>query len=1597
MPRRTDIRHILVIGSGPIVIGQACEFDYSGTQACRVLREEGIRVSLINSNPATIMTDPEFADATYIEPITPAFVEQVIADQLEAGFPIDALLATLGGQTALNTAIALDQLGVLEKYDVELIGADIPAIQRGEDRQIFKDIVRSVGGDVPRSAVCHTLEQVRETVADLGLPVVIRPSFTMGGLGSGLAYTDGELDRIAGTGLAASPVHEVLIEESVLGWKEYELELMRDGNDNAVVVCSIENLDPMGVHTGDSITVAPAMTLTDREYQAMRDLGLDILRAVGVATGGCNIQFAIDPDTGRMIVIEMNPRVSRSSALASKATGFPIAKIAAKLAIGYTLDEIANDITKATPAAFEPSLDYVVVKIPRFAFEKFPGADPTLTTTMKSVGEAMSIGRSFAEALGKAMRSMETKLSGFWTGPVAGPGELDALLESLRIPTDGRIYGVERALALGATVEQVHEVTEHRPVVPRPDRPDPGHRHRRPGRRRTGRGPAPHREAVRALGSQIAVLRPEFGTAGGGAEGAERRVREYRWSLGIRPVYKTVDTCAAEFEALTPYHYSAYETDPAAESEVAPQTERPKVIILGSGPNRIGQGIEFDYSCVHAALALRDVGFETVMVNCNPETVSTDYDTSDRLYFEPLTAEDVLEVVHAERQSGTVAGVIVTLGGQTPLKLAETLQQAGVPILGTQPEAIDLAEDRSRFGELLATAKLPAPLYGMATSFDQAHLVAERIGFPVLVRPSYVLGGRGMEIVYDDEALADYISRATEITDAHPVMVDKFLDDAIEIDVDALCDGTEVYLGGVMEHIEEAGIHSGDSACVLPPITLGRSDIDVVRRHTEAIALGCGVRGLLNVQYALKDQTLYVLEANPRASRTVPFSSKATAVPLAKAAARIMTGSTIAELRLEGLLPATGDGGALPNDAPVAVKEAVMPFHRFRRPDGTGVDSLLGPEMRSTGEVMGIDAAFGPAFAKSQTASYGSLPTSGTVFVSVANADKRSMVFPMKRLADLGFRIVATEGTAEMLRRNGMTVEVVRKHFEGPDNIVEKIRAGEIDLVINTPYGQSGPRIDGYEIRTAAIEHRHPLHHHGGRCGRGDPGHRGADPLARRRRPVAGAAGPAADSLGRVGNDGGCGFALMGTLDQAYRKLARPVLFRIGHGDAEAAHHRTLQWLAAVGERPTLGRAAGRLLARHRSPRNVFGVEFPSAVGSRRRGRQGRCRAEGLARAGFRLHRTRHRHGAPAAGQPEAPAVPATRLRGGDQPDGVQQRRVRRAGRPAHRDRPDRDPGGRLARQIEGDSGRGGRRRLPDLAPRRARAGRLHRRQRVLAQHPGAAVAAGPRPARRAARRAHRRGRCAGVAGRPRRAAGAGAGEDRPGPDRRRHRRRAAGLYRPTVAGVIAVNTTLSRDGLEPSDVIDGAEPGGLSGAPLRSRALEVVRFLRAHTDLPLIGVGGIGTPEDGLAMLDAGADLLQLYTGFIYQGPGLVSGAQRGDRGPSAARPSRDQHTGDVIDLIATIVAIVGLVAAVGAAAYLGLLQTAASKTWRQRRARRSPTSASADPGGRRRGGRRGSVAWCSPPETVPSPTSWRSSSAGLRRGRRQRADLRPRRVPPH
>ncbi len=1062
MPRRTDINSILVIGSGPIVIGQACEFDYSGTQACRVLREEGFRVILVNSNPATIMTDPEFADATYIEPIQPEYLEQVIAAERP-----DALLATLGGQTALNAAVTLHESGVLARYGVELIGASFEAIQSGEDREKFKEIVAAldvpgVRAEVARSVICHTIDEVVAAAGQLGYPVVVRPSFTMGGVGSGFAHDEAELRRIAGLGLSASPTTEVLIEESVLGWKEYELEVMRDKADNVVIVCSIENLDPMGVHTGDSITVAPAMTLTDREYQNMRDVAIAVIRAVGVDTGGCNIQFAINPDNGRLIVIEMNPRVSRSSALASKATGFPIAKIAAKVAVGYTLDEIPNDITAETPASFEPTLDYVVVKAPRFAFEKFPTADSTLTTHMKSVGEAMAIGRNFTEALGKALRSLEDARAGFdFTSPVETT--LDELLGVLARPHDGRLNGVMQAFRLGATAEQIHAATRIDPWFV--------------DQLQLVFEVAEHVRQAPELTADLLRLAKRHGLAD--SQIARLRnlstdvVRGVRWALGVRPVYKTVDTCAAEFAARTPYHYSSYD----AESEVAPR-QKPAVLILGSGPNRIGQGIEFDYSCVHAAMALREAGYEAVMVNCNPETVSTDYDTSDRLYFEPLTLEDVLEVYHAEAKAGPVAGVIVQLGGQTPLKLAQALKDAGVPIVGTPPEAINLAEERGAFGTVLAEAGLPAPAYGMAESAAEALDIAHDIGYPVLVRPSYVLGGRGMEIVYDDASLAGYIERATDITPAHPVLVDRFLDDAIEIDVDALYDGTELYLGGVMEHIEEAGIHSGDSACALPPITLGNEVIDEIRVSTEAIARGVGVRGLLNIQFALLGDILYVLEANPRASRTVPFVSKATDTPLAKAATRISLGATIAELRAEGLLRREGlDGTTTLQSAPIAVKEAVMPFNRFRTADGSWVDTLLGPEMKSTGEVMGLDVTFGTAFAKSQAASFGNVPTTGTVFVSMANRDKRHAIFPVKRLADLGFKVVATEGTAQVLRRQDVEVTVIRKASQGPGpngekTVVQAILDGEVDLIFNTPHGISkdgSPRRDGWQIRSAAI------------------------------------------------------------------------------------------------------------------------------------------------------------------------------------------------------------------------------------------------------------------------------------------------------------------------------------------------------------------------------------------------------------------------------------------------------------------------------------------------------------------------------------------------
>ncbi|MGM1016324.1 MAG: carbamoyl-phosphate synthase large subunit [Actinomycetota bacterium] len=1052
MPKRDDISSVLVIGSGPIVIGQACEFDYSGTQACRVLREEGVRVILVNSNPATIMTDPDFADATYVEPITWQVIEAIIAKEKP-----DAILPTLGGQTALNAAIDLHKHGILEKYDVELIGANFEAINKGEDRQIFKQLVLDAGADVADSRIAHTMDEVLAAADELGYPLVVRPSFTMGGLGSGFAFDEADLRRMAGAGLHDSPTNEVLLEESILGWKEYELELMRDTADNTVVVCSIENVDPVGVHTGDSITVAPALTLTDREYQNMRDIGIDIIRAVGVDTGGCNIQFAVNPANGRIIVIEMNPRVSRSSALASKATGFPIAKLAAKLALGYRLDEIPNDITGVTPASFEPTLDYVVVKVPRFAFEKFPAADTTLTTTMKSVGEAMAIGRNYATALQKALRSLEKRGSSFHWGDE--PRSLEELLEVSRTPTDGRIVVLQQALRKGATIEQAFEATAIDPWF---------------------------LDQIVLINEVAEIVRaaPELDAATiryakehgfSDAQLAQLRglgeddVRTARHGFGVRPVYKTVDTCAGEFPALTPYHYSSYDS----ETEVAP-SERTKVVIIGSGPNRIGQGVEFDYSCVHASFALSDAGYETVMVNCNPETVSTDYDTSDRLYFEPLTLEDVLEVLDAEAASGTILGVVCQLGGQTPLGLAKGIEAAGYAILGTSPDAIDLAEERALFSGILDAAGLLAPRHGTATDVEGAVAVAEDIGYPVLVRPSFVLGGRGMEIVYDTASLRDYFVRTAGeviVGPGMPLLVDRFLDDAIEIDVDALYDGTELYIGGIMEHLEEAGIHSGDSSCTLPPISLGRSDIDRVRIATEAIARGVGVRGLLNVQFAISAGVLYVIEANPRASRTVPFVSKALGIPLAKAASRVMVGATIDELRREGMLPER-DGSRVPLGAPVAVKEAVLPFKRFRTRDGKIVDSVLGPEMRSTGEVMGIDKDFPTAFAKSQAAAYGGMPTSGTVFISVADSDKRAVILPAHRLKQLGFTIVATEGTAEILSRNGISVTVVAKYSEtqesGVRNIVDLINDGEIDIVVNTPSGGTA-RADGYEIRAAAV------------------------------------------------------------------------------------------------------------------------------------------------------------------------------------------------------------------------------------------------------------------------------------------------------------------------------------------------------------------------------------------------------------------------------------------------------------------------------------------------------------------------------------------------
>ena len=1042
MPRRTDIQKILLIGSGPIVIGQACEFDYSGAQACKILRQEGYEVVLVNSNPATIMTDPEFADATYVEPITPEFVAKIIEKERP-----DACLPTLGGQTGLNVAMELALSGVLETHDVELIGASPDTIRRAEDRRLFKEVMTEAGLNLPRSKFAYNLDEALEVAEEIGYPVVVRPSYVLGGGGSGVVDNPADLKKIAAEGLRLSTISEVLVEESIAGWKEFELELMRDVADNVVVVCSIENLDPMGVHTGDSITVAPAMTLTDVEYQGMRDDGARIMRAIGVETGGSNVQFAVEPETGRRVVIEMNPRVSRSSALASKATGFPIAKIAAKLAVGYTLDEVTNDITKKTPASFEPSIDYVVVKIPRWTFEKFPAADPTLGTKMKSVGEAMAIGRTFTEALQKGFRSLERGHDGISDG--ADPTTPEDLLESLGRPTEDRVHLAYSALLQGRTpqevadaskfdlwfVEQIALIAQAETALEAYDSLD-------------SLDERDLREAKR-FGFSDPRLARIFDTT-------EETVRARRKELGVLPTYKTVDTCAAEFEANTPYYYSTYEE----EDEVVP-SDKKKVLILGSGPNRIGQGIEFDYCCVHAAFALRDAGFETIMLNCNPETVSTDYDTSDRLYFEPLTFEDVMNVIEKEQPWG----VMVQLGGQTPLKLATALAEAGVPILGTSPDAIDRAEDRERFGDLLADLGLPHPPNGIARSFAEARAVAASIGYPVLVRPSYVLGGRAMEIVYEESTLERYMTEAADVSPAHPVLVDRFLEGAIEVDCDAIYDGSELYVGGVLEHIEEAGIHSGDSACALPPFTLGDDQVSRVIEGTRAIAEGLGVKGLINIQFAVRDENVYVLEANPRASRTVPFVSKVTGVPLAKVAARVMAGESLSSIRDEGLLPETSIGHDRLEH--VAVKEAVMPFERF-----PGVDTILGPEMRATGEVMGVDRNFGIAFAKAEIGAGVTLPMKGTVFISVANPDKRSVIFPAKRLHDLGFHLTATKGTAQVLRRAGVDCEVVPKISDGvagEDGLGARIASGAIEMVFNTPFGR-GARTDGYLLRTAAVD-----------------------------------------------------------------------------------------------------------------------------------------------------------------------------------------------------------------------------------------------------------------------------------------------------------------------------------------------------------------------------------------------------------------------------------------------------------------------------------------------------------------------------------------------
>jgi carbamoyl-phosphate synthase large subunit len=1039
MPKRTDIKSILIIGAGPIVIGQACEFDYSGAQACKALREEGYRVILVNSNPATIMTDPSLADATYIEPITPEMVEKIILREKP-----DALLPTMGGQTALNTAMALAKSGTLERLGVELIGAKADVIDRAEDRLKFRDAMAEIGIAGPKSAIAHNVEEARAALELVGLPAVIRPSFTLGGTGGGIAYNRAEFFEIVTSGIDASPTNEVLVEESVLGWKEYEMEVVRDSADNCIIVCSIENIDPMGVHTGDSVTVAPALTLTDKEYQIMRDASIACLRRIGVDTGGSNVQFGINPADGRMVVIEMNPRVSRSSALASKATGFPIAKIAAKLAVGYTLDELKNDITKATPASFEPVIDYVVIKIPRFTFEKFPGTPALLSTSMKSVGEAMSIGRNFAEALQKGLRSLETGLSGLDEIPAPGDGTPDAFRAALSTPRPDRLLIAAQALRAGLSVEDINEACKFDPWYLR------------------------QMEQIIAAENEVkkhGLPKDSFAFRKLKAQGfADKRIAELtglkesavtaaRLKLGVTPVYKRIDTSAGEFSSAAAYMYGTYEGcygEPVCESK---PTDRNKIIILGGGPNRIGQGIEFDYCCVHAAYALRDAGYETIMVNCNPETVSTDYDTSDRLYFEPLFAEDVISLIRTEQKNGTLLGCIVQYGGQTPLKLSQALEAAKIPILGTTADAIDIAEDRERFAELLQKLGLRQPENGIARAAEQAEAIAERIGYPIIIRPSYVLGGRAMEILYDRNGLARYMREVARPSAENPVLIDRYLNEASEVDVDCICDGETVYVAGVMEHIEEAGIHSGDSACSIPPYSLSPAIVAELRAETDAMAKALNVVGLMNVQYAIQNDLIYVLEVNPRASRTVPFVAKATGVAVAKIGARVMAGEKLASFHLDDSI---GHGH-------VAVKEAVFPFARF-----PNVDTLLGPEMKSTGEVMGLDTNFARAFAKAQLGAGVKLPLAGTAFLSVKDTDKAAIVPVARRLAELGFSILATKGTAAHIAKAGIAVKSVNKVLEGRPHCVDAIRSGEIQLVINTAHGAQSVA-DSFDIRRSAL------------------------------------------------------------------------------------------------------------------------------------------------------------------------------------------------------------------------------------------------------------------------------------------------------------------------------------------------------------------------------------------------------------------------------------------------------------------------------------------------------------------------------------------------